>query len=120
MDWKEIKEKDNIRKRFTTEYFVKRLANDKEAERRKNPSEDTKIRMEIQKFIMDNCYVKKLSKEQVLEQLNEKYGDSKYLKYRIYFESWVNNALCIKEDPKKGNSDNKQRNDNVKEEQQER
>ena len=97
MDWKEIKEKDNIRKRFTTEYFVKKLANDKEAERRKNPSEDTRIRMEIQKTIRNMCFEEKLSKEQVIQRLNEKYGDFKYLKYKQYFESWVNNALGIKE-----------------------
>lgn len=120
MDWKEVRARDLLRRKWANDNAIKKTAHDKEAERRRNPSEDTKIRMEIQKSIRDMCYGKNLSKEKVLQQLNEKYGDFKYLKYRQYFESWVNNVLGIKENKAKNGTDSNNIQKNYENNEQER
>lgn len=118
MDWKEVKKRDFIRRRMSNDEARRKTLEDEKAKRMRNPSEDTKIRLEIQKFIRNSYSKGKKSKAELLEQLNATYGDFKYLKYQRYFEMWVNNFLGIK-DEKNGeaeiqNVDNQPEN-NVKE-----
>lgn len=114
MDWKEVRARDYLRRRWAIDEAKKKVLQDEEAKRRNNPSEDTKTRLEIQKFIRGSYSKGKRSKAEILEQLNATYGDFKYLKYQRFFESWVNNFLGIK-DEKNGeaeaqNVDNKPEN----------
>ncbi len=104
MDSRKIRSREIRNIRYASNLAAVAQSNAREEKRKKNPSEDTKIRIEIQKTIRNMCFEQKLSKDEVLEQLNEKYGDFKYLKYRQYFEAWVNNVLGIKENKVKNES----------------
>ena len=58
----------------------------------KTLSEDSLARLEIQNYIRELCSLVK-TRSKILEILNNAYSDSKYDKYRQYFEFWVNDVL---------------------------
>ena len=55
-------------------------------------SEDYLARREIQEFIRELCSLVK-TRSKILEILNDTYPDSKYDKYRTYFDTWVSDVL---------------------------
>ena len=59
-------------------------------------SEDTIIRRKIHSTIVKLCLNEK-KKDRIIVQLNDLFKDSKYDKYRKYFEIWVDNNIKNKE-----------------------
>ena len=58
-------------------------------------SKDYLARIEIQTYIRELCrLVKTKEKSRILEILNDTYPDSKYDKYRTYFDTWVSDVLA--------------------------
>ena len=55
-------------------------------------NDDTQTRLQIQTFIR-KMHDDNKNREEILAKLKEKYGGFQYLKYQIYFESWVDNVL---------------------------
>ncbi len=60
----------------------------------KTLSEDSLIRQEIHTYIRDICTSTKRTKSEILETLANRFSDSKYDKYRTYFETWVSDVLA--------------------------
>ena len=58
----------------------------------KTQSEDSKNRIEIQKYIKQKC-MEGQNKEEISKRLNIVYGTKKYASYRQYFEVWIENAM---------------------------
>lgn len=60
-------------------------------------SDDTLNRREINETIL-KAYSAGKKREQILEILNTKFSDSKYDKYRVFFDKWVCDRLGIKQE----------------------
>lgn len=60
-------------------------------------SDDTLNRREINETILKEYRAGK-NREEILDILNTKFSDSKYDKYRVFFDKWVCDRLGIKQE----------------------
>ena len=80
---------------FVRTHYVNEAHKEVEAKQRytNKYSEDSQTRIEIQSTIRKLCSSTQKTRKEILEALDERFADSKYDKYRQYFEAWVTDLL---------------------------